>query len=85
MSSPVFRVAEAKANTAKGSGKKLSNEQLLQLYAHYKVATVGANTTPKPGMFDLKGSAKWQAWSSLGAMTQATAQAKYIELVNKWC
>ena len=80
-----FQAAVAKADAAKGSNKKLSNEQLLQLYAHYKQSTIGANTTPKPGMFDLKGAAKWNAWSSLGSLSQANAQAKYIQLVQQWC
>jgi diazepam-binding inhibitor (GABA receptor modulator, acyl-CoA-binding protein) len=85
MSSPAFQVAVSKSNAAKGSGKKLSNDQLLQLYAHFKQGSVGPNRTPKPGMFDLKGAAKWSSWSSLGAMSQEAAQAKYVQLVSQWC
>ena len=31
----------------------------LRLYGYYKQATEGPCTTPKPGMFDLKGKSKW--------------------------
>lgn len=85
MSSPAFQAAVAKANASKSSNKKLSNDQLLQLYAHFKQASVGPNTTPKPAIFDLKGSAKWQSWSALGKMDKATAQAKYVQMVSQWC
>jgi diazepam-binding inhibitor (GABA receptor modulating acyl-CoA-binding protein) len=85
MSSPAFRAAEARANAAKSSGKKLSNDQLLQLYAYYKVATKGPNTTPKPGIFDVKGTAKWSAWQNVSATSRAQAEQQYIQMVNQWC
>ena len=34
--------------------KTLSNEELLEVYALYKQATVGDVNTSRPGMFDLK-------------------------------
>lgn len=40
-----------------------NNDELLVLYALYKQGTVGDNTTAKPGMLDLKGKAKWEAWN----------------------
>ena len=33
-------------------------------------ATVGPCTKDKPGMFDMVGRAKWEAWSQLGNMEQ---------------
>jgi diazepam-binding inhibitor (GABA receptor modulating acyl-CoA-binding protein) len=38
---------------------KLSDNELLEVYGLYKQATVGDNTTSKPGMLDFKGKAKW--------------------------
>ena len=35
-------------------------------------ATIGVNETKKPGMMDFVGKAKWDAWSSLGSMSQVT-------------
>ena len=40
-----------------------SNEDLLQLYALYKQATVGDVSGSRPGMIDFKGRAKFDAWA----------------------
>ena len=36
----------------------------------------------KPGMFDLKGRYKWDAWSKNKGMSREEAQAKYIAHVE---
>jgi diazepam-binding inhibitor (GABA receptor modulating acyl-CoA-binding protein) len=36
----------------------------------------------KPGIFDLKGRYKWDAWTKLKGMTKEAAQAAYIEHVK---
>jgi diazepam-binding inhibitor (GABA receptor modulating acyl-CoA-binding protein) len=37
----------------------------------------------RPGMLDLKGKAKWDAWNGLkGTLSQDEAKQKYIELVK---
>lgn len=59
-----------------------NNDELLQLYSHYKQATVGDNTTEKPGLFDLAKKAKWNAWNDLNGMSQEEAEAKYIEIAS---
>ena len=41
-----------------------SNEQLLDLYALYKQATEGDVTGERPGGFDFKAIAKFDAWTS---------------------
>lgn len=48
---------------------KLSNEEKLELYKYFKQGDKGKNTTSKPGMFDMKGKAKWNAWNDLGDMS----------------
>lgn len=58
------------------------NEVKLSLYALYKQATVGKCTNPKPGVFDLVGRAKWDAWNKLGAMTQEEAESQYAAMVE---
>ncbi|KAJ3080125.1 Acyl-CoA-binding domain-containing protein 1 [Quaeritorhiza haematococci] len=70
------------AADAKSLTYKPTNDELLQLYAHFKQGIVGDNTTSKPGMFDLQGKAKWEAWNNLKGMSKEDAQAKYIELVK---
>ena len=59
-----------------------SNEELLQLYALYKQATDGDVHGEKPGMFDFKGAAKYQAWGKLSGMTAEAAKQGYIDHVN---
>jgi diazepam-binding inhibitor (GABA receptor modulator, acyl-CoA-binding protein) len=39
----------------------LANDVLLELYGLYKQATCGDNTSDKPGVFDMRGRAKWNA------------------------
>lgn len=59
----------------------------MKLYGLYKQATVGDNNTDKPGMFDLKGKYKWQAWKDLEGTSQEDAEQQYIafatELIEK--
>jgi diazepam-binding inhibitor (GABA receptor modulating acyl-CoA-binding protein) len=78
-----FQDAVNFANSKRGKGN-LTNDQLLQLYAHFKVGSVGRNTTPKPGMLNFKDKAKWDAWTNLSNLPQAQAQAKYVQLVQQW-
>ncbi len=61
----------------------LSNDQLLQLYGLYKQATEGDVHGPKPGMLDLKGKAKYQAWSKQEGKSQEKAMEGYVALVKK--
>ncbi|XP_049860519.1 acyl-CoA-binding protein homolog [Schistocerca gregaria] len=62
--------------------KMPSDQELLELYALFKQATVGDNNTEKPGMLDLKGKAKWEAWSGKKGMSQDEAKEKYITFVR---
>jgi acyl-CoA-binding protein len=61
----------------------LSNEQLLDLYGLYKQATEGDATGSRPGMLDLKGRAKFDAWSKLKGTAKEKAMEKYTALVKK--
>ena len=58
------------------------NMTKLKLYALYKQATVGACTGPAPGMFDLVGKAKHNAWSALGGMGKEEAARVYADVVR---
>ncbi|OXA46062.1 Enoyl-CoA delta isomerase 2, mitochondrial [Folsomia candida] len=72
--------SEAVANSSKI--KSASNEEKLKLYSLYKQGTIGRNRTQQPGMFDLVGTAKWDAWNSLRDMSMDDAQKNYVTLVN---
>ncbi|XP_059061730.1 acyl-CoA-binding protein homolog [Achroia grisella] len=59
------------------------DKDLLELYGLYKQGTVGdADPSNKPGLLDLKGKAKFEAWSSRKGTSQADAQAAYIAKVQ---
>eukprot|EP00164_Ancoracysta_twista_P001474 GFYU01001923.1.p1 GENE.GFYU01001923.1~~GFYU01001923.1.p1 ORF type:complete len:427 (-),score=127.09 GFYU01001923.1:143-1423(-) len=64
------------------SAPRPDNNTMLQVYALYKQATSGPNTTDKPGMMDFVGKAKWQAWSDLKDMDKETAMKEYIGKIN---
>jgi len=45
--------------------------------------TVGDCNTSRPGMFDMKGKAKWDNWNSRKGMGKEEASAKYIKIVEE--
>ncbi|XP_059616818.1 putative acyl-CoA-binding protein [Phlebotomus argentipes] len=59
-----------------------SNEDLLELYALFKQATVGDCNTSKPGMLDFKGKAKWDAWNGKKGLGTDDAMKQYVEKVT---
>ena len=61
----------------------LSNEDKLEFYGLFKQATVGDVNTERPGMLDMKGKAKWDAWKAKEGMSQDDAKAAYIAKVQE--
>lgn len=59
-----------------------SNEELLQLYALYKQATEGDATGDRPGGFDFKAIAKFDAWAELKGKTKEQAMQQYVALMG---
>jgi acyl-CoA-binding protein len=58
------------------------DDVLLQLYALYKQGTQGDAGGNRPGVFDLVGRAKYDAWKALAGTSQADAQQQYVALVR---
>ncbi|KAG7381608.1 Enoyl-CoA delta isomerase 2, mitochondrial [Phytophthora pseudosyringae] len=58
------------------------NAAKLELYALFKQANAGKNTTSRPGLLDFVGRAKWDAWTRLGDMAQDDAKLKYIAMID---
>jgi diazepam-binding inhibitor (GABA receptor modulator, acyl-CoA-binding protein) len=71
---------------AKGRVEKLkerpSNDQLLELYGLYKQATEGDVSGSRPGLLDLKGRAKFDAWAGKKGTSKDDAMKKYVALVG---
>ena len=59
-----------------------SNDQLLSLYALFKQGTEGDASGKRPGMMDIKGRAKFDAWAKLKGTDQEQAMQKYVALVK---
>ncbi|WKK83871.1 acyl-CoA-binding protein [Marivirga arenosa] len=59
-----------------------SNEELLKLYAFYKQGDEGDVSGERPGGFDFKAIAKYDAWAELKGMSSEDAMKAYIELVD---
>mmetsp|Transcript_19050 Transcript_19050/g.56698 ORF Transcript_19050/g.56698 Transcript_19050/m.56698 type:complete len:88 (+) Transcript_19050:127-390(+) len=73
-----FDAAAAAAKELPGS---IANDDKLALYGLFKQATVGDVNTAKPGILDLSGRAKWDAWDKKKGMSQDDAKTAYIALV----
>ncbi|HSB36055.1 MAG TPA: acyl-CoA-binding protein [Thermoanaerobaculia bacterium] len=76
------RFKEAAARVEKLS-KRPSNDQLLDLYGLYKQATEGDVSGSRPGMLDLKGRAKFDAWAGRKGTAKDDAMKRYVALVDK--
>lgn len=74
---------EAAAQRAQKLPGKPSNTVLLQLYALYKQASEGDLTGARPGGFDFKALAKYDAWKGLAGLSQDEARQQYVELVGE--
>ncbi|MCC5945061.1 MAG: acyl-CoA-binding protein [Bernardetiaceae bacterium] len=70
------------AKKAKSLTERPSNDTLLQLYALYKQATEGDVTGERPGMFDFKERAKYDAWADIEGKSKEEAEKAYIQLVE---
>lgn len=60
-----------------------SNDTLLELYSLYKQATAGDVEGKRPGMLDLKGRAKFDAWTGRKGTSKDAAMQQYVALVNR--
>lgn len=59
------------------------NETLLSLYSLFKQATEGDVKGQRPGMLDLKGRKKYDAWSEKKGMAADQAMQQYVALVKR--
>ena len=81
MSDLSTRFAEAQAKIKPVTG--LGNDVMLEMYALYKQATVGDATGDRPGMMDIKGRAKYDAWAKKKGLAKDAAMEHYCHLVSR--
>ncbi len=75
-----FEAAVAASKTLK---QRPDNETLLKLYSLYKQATDGDVSGKRPGMLDMVGRAKYDAWAALQGTSGDAAMKEYVALVKK--
>ncbi len=63
--------------------KRPSNEELLELYALFKQASDGDVSGDRPGGFDFKAIAKYDAWAGKKGMDKEKAMEAYVAFVKK--
>lgn len=71
------------AEAVKSLPEKPENDMLLRLYGLYKQGSEGDVSGTKPGFFDFKGVAKYEAWEKLKGTGSEKAMEDYIKLVKR--
>jgi diazepam-binding inhibitor (GABA receptor modulating acyl-CoA-binding protein) len=74
-----FENAQKRVN---GLSSAPSQDKMLELYGLYKQAKMGDVSGKKPGMLDLKGRAKYGAWTTRKGLSQDDAMTAYVALVD---
>lgn len=80
MSDLAARFAAAQARIKPVS---LPSSDMLELYALYKQATAGDVTGDRPGMLDVRGRAKHDAWARRAGLSRDAAMEAYVALVAR--
>lgn len=63
--------------------KRPENDMLLKLYALYKQGTAGDVSGARPGILDMTGRLKYDAWAKIKGMSHEQAMDEYVALVDK--
>ena len=71
------------AEAVKTLPEKPENDMLLRLYGLYKQGSEGDVSGAKPGFFDFKGVAKYEAWDKLKGTSAEKAREDYVKLVKR--
>ncbi len=69
-------------NDVQKLAERPDNDTLLELYSFYKQATEGDVSGDKPGPFDFKARAKYDAWEARKGMKREVAMKAYVRLVE---
>ena len=61
---------------------KESKETRLKLYSAGRQGKFGDNKDPKPGMFDIVGKMKWNAWKDREGQDPEACKREFIEMAK---
>ncbi len=73
---------EASVANSKQLSEKPSNDILLKIYSLYKQATQGDVIGDRPGGFDFKAMAKYDAWAKLRGKGKEECMQEYVALID---
>ena len=74
--------AEAQVQV-KALSKRPDNDTLLLIYSLFKQGSEGDVKGSRPGLFDVKDRAKFDAWTKLKGTAPEAAKQRYVELVKR--
>lgn len=74
---------ESAVTRSRELSERPSNEDLLLMYGLYKQVTEGDNEEKRPGGFDFKAVAKYEAWLRQKGKLRDDAKREYIALVER--
>ena len=63
--------------------KAPATDALRKLYSLYKQGAVGDATGKRPGMLDIRGRAKFDAWNGRKGMSSDDAMQAYVDFVDQ--
>jgi len=74
---------EEHAEKAKTLPESTTNANKLILYGLFKQASLGDVNTARPGMFNMRDRAKWDAWKAVEGKSKDEAMGDYITKVKQ--
>lgn len=74
---------EAAVAASKQLPERPDNATMLKIYALFKQASEGDVEGRRPGMTDMVGRFKWDAWAALKGTASQDAMQQYIDLIEE--
>ncbi len=74
---------QSAVDKTKTFSRRPDNQELLDLYGLFKQATDGDVSGERPGGFDFKAIAKFDAWEKQKGKSKDEAMTDYVAFVNK--
>ena len=73
---------DAAAADSKNLSERPDPDTLLKIYALYKQGSAGDAQGSRPGMTDMIGRMKYDAWAKLKGLAREDAMRQYVDLID---
>ena len=78
------KIAKLVGDPSTPAARPSTRAEKLQLYGLYKRATVESDQRPaRPGMFNIDGRMKWDAWAAEDGKSKQEAMQAYVDLAKE--